>query len=46
MTKRAAVGPWVTLDPQEDRFVGEFADRANALSERAYREPFVVPAIA
>ncbi len=38
-------GPWVTLDPSEERFVGEFAEQANALSRRKYREPFVVPRI-
>lgn len=45
-TKRAIAGPWVTFDPQQERFVGDFADQANKLSQRAYREPFVVPTIA
>ncbi|MEW4569963.1 Gfo/Idh/MocA family oxidoreductase [Tautonia sp. JC769] len=39
----ATLGPWVTLDAEQGRFVGEFADEANALSRREYREPFVVP---
>jgi predicted dehydrogenase len=39
----ATVGPWVTLDAKEGRFVGDFADAANALSRREYRKPFVVP---
>jgi len=42
-TEQAVLGPWVTLDPDQQRFVGDFADQANALSERKYREPFVVP---
>ena len=40
------LGPWVSLDARQERFVGEFADRANELSRRAYREPFVVPQVA
>jgi hypothetical protein len=40
---QATVGPWVTLDPQQWRFVGDFADQANGLARRQYREPFVVP---
>lgn len=42
----AVLGPWLTLDGEQERFVGEFADRANQLSERDYRGPFVVPEIA
>lgn len=42
----ATLGPWVTLDPNSQQFVDEFAERANALSRRRYREPFVVPEIA
>jgi len=41
----AILGPWVTLDAKQGRFVGDFADAANHLSRRAYREPFVVPEI-
>jgi predicted dehydrogenase len=41
----ATLGPWVTMDSKSEKFVGEFADRANALSRREYREPFVVPEI-
>jgi predicted dehydrogenase len=40
------LGAWVTLDPASERFVGAFADRANAIATRAYREPFVVPTVA
>jgi hypothetical protein len=39
----AVIGPWVTLDPNQERFVGQFADRANQLSQRDYRKPFIVP---
>lgn len=42
-TSHAAVGPWVTLDAEQWQFVGEFAGKANALSRREYRKPFVVP---
>ena len=41
----AVLGPWLTFDPKRERFVGEFAEQANALSRREYREPFVVPEI-
>ena len=36
----------VTFDPKKERFVDHLADKANALSEREYRKPFVVPKIA
>jgi predicted dehydrogenase len=39
----ATLGPWVHFDVQQGRFVGDFADAANALSRREYRKPFVVP---
>jgi len=38
----AALGPWVTFDSKEQRFVNDFAAEANELSRRQYREPFVV----
>jgi predicted dehydrogenase len=41
----AVMGPWVTFDGEQGRFVGEFADQANRLNRRAYRAPFVVPEI-
>jgi predicted dehydrogenase len=37
------LGPWLTLDPQTERFTGEFADEANKLVRGAHREPFVIP---
>ncbi len=42
---QAVAGPWLSFDPDRERFVGEFADRANELSRRDYREPFVVPEV-
>jgi predicted dehydrogenase len=39
----ATLGPWVALDAERGEFVGEFADAANLLSRREYREPYVVP---
>ena len=41
----AMLGPRVTVEPSSEKFVGEFAAQANALSRRTYREPFVVPEI-
>jgi predicted dehydrogenase len=37
------LGPWLTMDPQAQRFTGEFADEANKLVRGTYRDPFVVP---
>ena len=39
----AVLGPWVTFDAKEERFVGEFADAANKLARREYRAPYVMP---
>ena len=39
----ATLGPWVSLDAKQGRFVADFADAANELSRREYRKPFVVP---
>ncbi len=36
-------GPMLTMDPQQERFVGPFGEMANMLVSRNYREPFVVP---
>ena len=40
---QAILGPWLTLDPETERFTGPFADQANALRKRRYRTPFVIP---
>lgn len=42
----ATRGPWVTFDPEKERFVEDFADAAAKLSRREYRKPFVVPELA
>ena len=39
----AVLGPWLTMDSSKERFVGDFANQANQLLSRNYREPFVVP---
>ena len=39
----AVLGPWLKMDPRQEKFVGEFSDRANQLRTRDYRPPFVVP---
>ena len=37
------LGPWLSMDPQSERFVGEFHQDANKFVSRDYREPFIVP---
>jgi predicted dehydrogenase len=37
------LGKVLTMDPKEERFTGEGAEKANALLTRTYRKPFVVP---
>ena len=37
------VGPVLTFDQKEEKFVGERAEEANKLLTRDYRKPFVVP---
>ena len=39
----ATLGPLLTMNPQTERFTGEFSAEANALVTRPYRAPFVVP---
>jgi predicted dehydrogenase len=41
-----ALGPWVTFDARQERFVQGSAEAANALLQREYRQPFVVPKVA
>jgi hypothetical protein len=38
-----AMGPWLTIDPDTERFTGDLASAANAYLWRDYRPPFVVP---
>jgi predicted dehydrogenase len=42
----ATLGPWITFDPKQERFLNDFADQANALVRRDCREPYLVPQIA
>jgi predicted dehydrogenase len=37
------MGPMLTMDPQKERYTGEYSDMANMFLKRNYREPFVVP---
>jgi predicted dehydrogenase len=39
----AVLGPMLTMDSAQERFVGEFNREANQLVSRDYRQPFVVP---
>jgi predicted dehydrogenase len=41
----AQVGPWLSLDPQTERFTGEFAPEANALLDEEYRSEFSLPKV-
>lgn len=41
------VGPWLKFDPKSETFVGNekgLNDKANAMTTREYRAPFIVPA--
>jgi hypothetical protein len=37
------LGPWLTMDSDTEKFVGEFSNEANMYLSRNYREPFIVP---
>ncbi|MHC4679823.1 MAG: hypothetical protein ACYTEK_14105 [Planctomycetota bacterium] len=37
------MGPMLTMDPEKERFVGEYSEWANMYVKRNYREPFIVP---
>jgi predicted dehydrogenase len=37
------MGPMLTMDPEKERYVGEWSDMANMFVKRNYREPFIVP---
>jgi len=37
------LGPWLKMDTQSERFVGDFQQEANKLVSREYRQPFIVP---
>ena len=36
------LGPWLQFDPEREEYTGDFADQANPMLTRDYREPFVV----
>lgn len=36
------LGPHLTMDSEQERFVGQYADGANQYLKRSYREPYVV----
>jgi len=40
---RPTLGPWLTFDPESERFTGEHASEANSLVKETYREPFTIP---
>ena len=37
------LGPWLEMDTDNERFVGDFHEQANKLAKRKYRKPFVIP---
>jgi predicted dehydrogenase len=37
------LGPWLKMDTQSERFIGDFQQEANKLVSRDYRRPFAVP---
>lgn len=41
--ERPTLGPWLTFDPNLERFRGEHADAANALVKEQYRKEFSIP---
>ena len=44
LTKDMAVlGPWLTMNPDTEKFTGPMSGKANKLLTRKYRKPFVLP---
>ncbi len=39
----ATLGPWLSMDPKKEEFIGPMSQEANGLLRRDYRKPFVVP---
>jgi hypothetical protein len=37
------LGPWLEMDTDNEKFIGDFHEQANKLVKRQYRKPFVVP---
>jgi predicted dehydrogenase len=38
----ATLGPWLTIDPATEKFVGDWSEYANLWIRRAYREPYAI----
>jgi predicted dehydrogenase len=38
----AVLGPWLTMDPDSEKFTGTMSDKANEFLTRQYRKPFVL----
>jgi predicted dehydrogenase len=43
--EKAVLGPWLTVNPDTERFEGEFAEEANALLDERYRKGHELPVI-
>jgi hypothetical protein len=41
----AVLGPWLTVNPETERFEGEFAEEANGLLDERYRKGHELPVI-
>ncbi len=41
--EKIVAGPMLTMEPEKERFTGDFAAEANRLARGEYRKPFVVP---
>ena len=37
------LGPWLQMDSETEKFVGQFSEQANEYLRRNYRQPFIVP---
>jgi hypothetical protein len=37
------LGPWLTIDSEHEKYIGEYSLEANMFLTRNYREPFIVP---
>jgi hypothetical protein len=44
-SEMAVLGPWLTVNPETERFEGEFAEEANGLLDEGYRKGHELPVI-
>ena len=44
-SEMAVLGPWLTVNPETERFEGEFAEEANGLLDERYRKGHELPVI-